>query len=224
MVKWCRSVLPERRWGGVRHVKGESGKKRWDTGLESSDHKPTLQPASPAAGPSHRREDPTGPTTGDGQQNLTTGQWVLLEGGQWGTSAHLVFIKRTWERTWMQPGLLCLWVHLREQRPWLTFTISVSPQILLAGGRGDCAASRACSPTTTWPRSEARRDSDARDEGAAGTHGSGRVGAPSWPMASSCFCEAWSSSAPCPWRTSQSWVGDRECHSTGAQEGKTGTH
>lgn len=62
-------------------MKGESGKKRGDTGLESSDRKPTSQPASPAAGPSHWWEDPMGPTTRDRQQNLTSGQWVLLERG-----------------------------------------------------------------------------------------------------------------------------------------------
>lgn len=62
-------------------MKGELGKKRGDAGLESSDHKLTSQSASPAAGPSHRQEDPIGPTTRDGQRNLTTGQWVLLERG-----------------------------------------------------------------------------------------------------------------------------------------------
>ena len=173
MVKWCRSVLPERWWGGVRRVKGESGKKRGDAGLESSDHKPTSQSASPAPGLSHRQEDPTRPATRDGQGNLITGQWVLLEGGLWGTSTRLIFIKRTW----MGPSLLCLWAHLWEQRPRLTFTISVSPQILLAGGRVDCVANRACSPTTTWPRSEVRGDADAREERASGTRGRGRVGA-----------------------------------------------
>lgn len=62
-------------------MKGESGKKRGDAGLESSDHKPTSQSASPAPGLSHRQEDPTRPATRDGQGNLITGQWVLLEGG-----------------------------------------------------------------------------------------------------------------------------------------------
>lgn len=99
------------------------------------------------------RADPTGPRAGDWQQNLTSGQRVLLERGLSGTSACLIFIKiKKGKNIPFARGM-----HPHEQsasglgrKPCsLSPPPSVSLQILLAGGPGGYEASRACSPTTT---------------------------------------------------------------------------